>query len=265
MKHIIGIGAAAGALAGMAAFAYSRIQVAPLIAQAIDYEEQRSHALAEITGEHSHGHELYTRAVQENLGAGVGVIGFGMVVGVLFAVAYAVLSTRQHLRSARWTATALSVGGFVAASLVPFIVYPGSPPGVGQEETSGPRTAAFLAVLVASLAAAALMAAVAMHFAPKVGTWPSAMAAAWSYVGVIVIAATLLPEFDEVPGELAGAGGAMLFPGFPADLLYEFRLHSLLTAAVMWMVLGTGFAAAVSRVQPAGATMAGVEVVHGRR
>lgn len=269
MKKIIGIGAGAGALAGLAAFAYSRIQVAPLIARAIDYEEERSHALADITGEHAHEHELFTRAVQENVGAGVGVIGFGMVVGVLFAVAYAVLTTSLSARGrsahSSWTATALSVAGLVSVTLVPFIVYPGNPPGVGQEETSGERTAAYLALLVVSVTAAALLTAMALRFAPRVGTWKAVIGAGWAYVGVIAVAATVLPRVEEVPEALTDSTGVPVFPGFPADLLYEFRLHSVLTAAVMWMVLGTVFAAAMTRKAPARTQATVAEVVHGGR
>ncbi|PQP43436.1 MULTISPECIES: CbtA family protein [Mycolicibacterium] len=256
MKKIIGIGLGAGALAGLSAFVYARVQVTPLIAQAIDYEEERSHTLAGITGEHSHGHEVFTRAVQENVGAGVGVIGFGMVVGVLFAVAYAMvsasLSARRGSTDSRWPATALSVVGLIAVSLVPFLVYPANPPGVGQEETAGQRTVAYLALLVVSVAAVALLAAVALRFAPRVGTWTSVIGASWAYVGVIALAATILPRVDEVPA------------GFPADLLYEFRLQSALTAAVMWMVLGTAFAAATTAVS-ARTPMTVKEVVHAGR
>lgn len=256
MKKVIGIGVGAGALAGVAAFAYARLHVAPLIAQAIDYEEERSHALAEITGEHGHGHEVFSRAVQENAGAGVGVIGFAMVVGVLFAVAYAALSaslsTRGRSADSPWLATALSIGGLVSVSLVPFVVYPANPPGIGQEETAGQRTIAYLALLVVSVVAAALLVAVALRFAPRLGTWTSVVGAGWAYAGVIAVAATILPRVHEVPA------------GFPADLLYEFRLQSALTATVMWMVLGTAFALA-SRVLSARAQMTVKEIVHGGR
>lgn len=268
MKQIIGIGAAAGALAGLAAFAYARLQVAPLIDQAIDYEEGRSHALAEITGEHGHGHEVFSRAVQENAGAGVGVIGFAMVVGVLFAVAYATLSatlsTRGSSTDSAWLPTGLSIAGLISVSLVPFAVYPGNPPGIGQEETAGQRTIAYLALLVVSVAAAAVIAAVALRLAPRLGAWTSAVGAGWAYVGVIAVAATILPGVNEVPGQLIDETGAVLFPGFPADLLYEFRLHSVLTATVMWLVLGTAFAAA-SHVRSARARQITQEVVHGGR
>src|SRR5258705_13834393 len=76
-----------GAVAGVAAFAFSRVMIEPLIGAAVDYEGAREHAESLLAGgDHEHGHELFTRAVQENVGAAVGVVVFGIVMGVLFAV-----------------------------------------------------------------------------------------------------------------------------------------------------------------------------------
>ena len=42
--------------------------------------------------------------------------------------------------------------------------------------------------------------------------------------------------------------GTIVFEGFPADDLYEFRLYSLGTQVVMWATIGLVFAALVSRL-----------------
>ena len=42
----------------------------------------------------------------------------------------------------------------------------------------------------------------------------------------------VLPTFDETPNALRDDTGAIVYPGFAADDLYEFRLHSLGTALV---------------------------------
>ena len=39
-----------------------------------------------MTGEHGHEHEVFTRAVQENVGSGAGIIAFAVIIGALFAV-----------------------------------------------------------------------------------------------------------------------------------------------------------------------------------
>ena len=63
-----------GAVAGIVAFTFSRVMIEPLIGAAVNYEGAREHAESQLAGgDHEHGHELFTRAVQENIGAAVGV------------------------------------------------------------------------------------------------------------------------------------------------------------------------------------------------
>jgi hypothetical protein len=51
----------------------------------------------------------------------------------------------------------------------------------------------------------------------------------------------LLPSFHEVPGPLAGSNG-LLLDGFPAEVLAEFRVYSLVNQASMWLVIGATWA-----------------------
>jgi hypothetical protein len=51
----------------------------------------------------------------------------------------------------------------------------------------------------------------------------------------------LLPGFHEVPGPLSGPDGLVL-DGFPAEVLAEFRLYSLVNQALMWLVIGVTWA-----------------------
>jgi hypothetical protein len=59
----------------------------------------------------------------------------------------------------------------------------------------------------------------------------------------------LLPSFHEVPGPLSGPDGLVL-AGFPAEVLGEFRVYSLVNQALMWLVIGAtsaGLAALAAR------------------
>ena len=47
---------------------------------------------------------------------------------------------------------------------------------------------------------------------------------------------------------LVQAAGTIIFPGFSADDLYDFRLYSLGTQVVMWATIGLVFGALVSRL-----------------
>jgi predicted cobalt transporter CbtA len=53
---------------------------------------------------------------------------------------------------------------------------------------------------------------------------------------VMVVVAVLLPGYDEVPA------------GFPATVLYDFRIASLLTQLTLWSVLGVVLATFVGRL-----------------
>ena len=58
----------------------------------------------------------------------------------------------------------------------------------------------------------------------------------------------VLPTIDETPGPLVDDAGVIVYEGFPADLLYDFRLYSFGTQVVIYATIGVVFAALVSRL-----------------
>lgn len=255
-KKIIGLGLLAGALAGVASFAYARIQIAPLIADAISYEEGRSHAAAAAGGEHGHEHEVFTRGVQENLGAGVGTVMFAIITGALFAVAMtialATLRRRRVTADPRLVAVLVAGAGFITVGAVPWVAYPANLPGVGQPETAGDRTTAYLALIIASVALAAIAGTAALRLVPRLGGWPAAMAGFAGYLVVISAVIALLPAFRETPSALTDSDGSVLFPAFPADLLADFRADALICQALLWFVIAASYAVLLPRMLKAG-------------
>lgn len=243
---------APGAAAGVVAFAFSRIMIEPLISAAVDYEGAREHAEAQLTGggDHDHAHELFTRAIQENVGAAVGVIAFGIAMGVLFAVAHTVIRGVLERRGFRPDAIALALfvaaGMFVAIALAPGLKYPANPPTVGLEDTIGARSSAFLTMTVISVVAAAVALAAGLALARRWGSWRATAAAIAGYAVAVVFAMALLPSFHEVPGPVTGPNG-LLLEGFPAEVLGEFRVYSLANQALMWLVIGATSAALGAR------------------
>jgi hypothetical protein len=236
-----------GAVAGVVAYAFSRVMIEPLIGRAVDYEGAREHAEAQLAGgDHDHGHELFTRAVQENVGAAVGVVAFGIAMGVLFAVAYTVIRGVLERRGFRPNPTGLALvlaaGMFVAIVLAPGLKYPANPPTVGLPDTIGARSSAFLTMTVLSVVTACLALAAGLAWSRRWGIWRAVAAAVGGYVAVILAAMVLLPSFHEVPGPLAGPDGLVL-DGFPAEVLAEFRVYSLVNQALMWLVIGAASSA----------------------
>ena len=243
-----------GAAAGVVAFAFSRIMIEPLIGAAVDYEGAREHAVAQLAGggDHDHGHELFSRSIQENVGAAVGVVAFGIAMGVLFAVAHSVIRAALERRGFRPDAAALALlvaaGMFVAIALAPGLKYPANPPTIGLEDTIAARSAAFLTMTIVSIVAAAVALAVGLTWARRWGSWRATWVAVAGYAMVILMAMALLPSFHEVPGPVTGPNG-LLLDGFPAEVLGDFRVYSLVNQALMWLVIGATSAAVGARVQ----------------
>ena len=236
-----------GVAGGIVSFAFSRVMIEPLIGAAVDYEGEREHAEAQVAGgDHDHGHELFSRSVQENFGAAVGIIAFAVVMGVLFAVAYTVIRTVLERRGVTPDPTGLalllSVGMFAAITLVPGLKYPPNPPTVGLEETIGVRSSAFLTITVISVVSACVAVAAGLAWSRRWGSWRATAAAVGGYVVVALVAFVLLPSFHEVPGPLTGSDGLVVLDGFPAQVLAEFRMYSVLNQALIWVTIGATWA-----------------------
>ena len=88
----------------------------------------------------------------------------------------------------------------------------------------------------------------ARRLAARLGAWDGSLLAAGAYLGVVTVVAVLLPTVDETPGPLRDASGVIVYPGFPAGVLYEFRLLSLGTQLVLWATIGLVFAKLAGRL-----------------
>lgn len=248
-KKFIGAGLCAGLISGIITYVFARIFLQPQVSAAITYEEGRASAQEALdsAGAHAHDHgEVFSRAMQANLGAAVGSIAFALCMGALFAVAFTLLwshvGSRHPDTDPRWVAAALGAAGFISVFAIPYLVYPANPPAVGSDETIGARTSAFLTItLVSVLAAVASTMLVTGWLRARFGGLVSALAGVTVYLAVIAVTATILPSFDEVPGPLMD-GTAIAYPGFPADVLGAFRMYTIADHAVLWASLTTVFA-----------------------
>jgi hypothetical protein len=249
-KRIIGRGLLAGALAGLASFAFARIFVEPVIDRAIAFEDGLSAAHEGAHGGHGHEHgvELFTRGVQANVGMGFGVLAFGVAMSALFAVVFCVAYGRVGNLSARALSLLVAGGMLLSVYVVPFLKYPASPPATSLDETIRQRTLLYLLMVVLSVALLVAAVYLGRRLTPRLGAWNAALAAAGGYVVAVAIVMVILPTIDETPGPLRDDAGNIVFGGFPADDLYEFRLYSLGTQVVMWATIGLVFGALVSRL-----------------
>ncbi|MEV6098606.1 CbtA family protein [Nocardia sp. NPDC051981] len=259
-KRIIGRGVLLGALGGLLAFVFARILAEPIINRAIDYESGRDDAqmaLDKAAGKPmgDMGPELFTRTQQENIGLGFGVIVFGAALGALFAVVYFLALRRAGKIAPRNLALLVSGGMFLVLYAVPFLKYPANPPSIGHPETIKERTALFVGMIVIS--AVVLLAAIWLgrKLAARLGNWTATIAASAAFVVVMGAVMALLPSLGklsankeygdfatETPQPLKDPSGTIVYPGFPADDLYHFRLYSFAAQLILWAVIGVGFA-----------------------
>lgn len=252
-KAIIWRGILAGALAGVLAFGWAKIFIEPLIGRAIDFEDgtAAAHEAMEAVAGHGHSHgdggELFSRGVQSNIGMGLGVLLFSVAMGALFAVVFCVVHGRFNV-SARVLSVLVAGGMLISLWIVPALKYPPNPPATSLEETI--RQRALLYLLMVFLAAALLVAAVYLgsRLAPRLGVWNAWLAAGAAYLVAVALVMLVLPTIDETPGPLTDDAGTIVFPGFPAVDLYEFRLYSLVTQVIIWTTIGLVCAASFAKL-----------------
>jgi hypothetical protein len=240
-------GTASGALAGLIAFVFARVFAEPQIARAIDYEGARAaarDALDKAAGLPvlPAGPELYSRTVQADIGIALGMVVFAAAFGALLAVVFTLVQrgSGAGIRP-RTLALLLSGAGFLGAYLVPFLKYPANPPAIGDEDTIQVRDSDYLVMVVVSLVALTLAVQLGRSLRRSRGTWTAALLAGAAFVVVMGIVMALLPGVDETPGPLRDAGGRIVLDGFPADVLYRFRLYAVGGQLLLWGALGLAF------------------------
>lgn len=251
-KRLIARGLLAGAVGAVLAFAFSRVFAEPVVSRAIEYEDGRTEA-AHTQGVHEHGTELFSRSVQGNAGLGFGVLIFGIAMGALFAVLFCAAYPRVASMGPQQLSMRLAAGAVIAVYLVPFVKYPPNPPAVGQADTIGSRTLWYLVMVLASAVLALAAVWLGGRLAPRLGAWNGGLAAIGAYMAATAVVMLVLPTFDETPPPMRDAAGTISYPGFPADVLYEFRLVSLGTQVVLWATIGLVFSTLAGRLLGAGA------------
>lgn len=271
-RKLILRGVLAGAVGGLLAFVFARIFAEPLIDRAIAYEDGRDAAQQAIdvavgsAVEADGGEPLVSRGIQANLGLGVGMVAFGLAMGALFAVAYAVSLGRTGRLRPRPLALVLAAAGFLTVSLIPFLKYPASPPAASTDDTIRDRAGLFLLMVLLAVISALVATVVGQRLQSRFGTWNAALLAGGGFVAVIGVVMLALPPLGhlaenavagseratETPRPLLDDEGVIVYPGFPADVLAEFRMYSVGAHLLLWSAIGLVFAPLADRLLASG-------------
>jgi predicted cobalt transporter CbtA len=209
-------GLAAGLLAGLLAGLFAYLFAEPVLDRAIELENAA----------HGHSEQVFDRGEQK-AGLILATALYGTSVGALFGLLSAFY--RRRYRSEWRRSLALAGAIFLGAVLLPFLKYPPNPPGVGADPaTLTERTLAYLAMVALGMLA---------------------VLAAWRFARGLE--GTSLPVRDLTAGGILAGLWAFLYlamPDFgaavghaPAELIWDFRLSSLGTQAVLWAGIGCIF------------------------
>jgi hypothetical protein len=269
-KRLILRGVLAGAAGGLLAFIFARIFAEPQIQRAIDYESGRDAAQAAVDRAAglpvgTAGPDIVSRTVQADVGIGVALIFFGMAMGALFAVAYCVCLGRVGRLRPRPLAMLVAAGGFLGLYLVPFLKYPANPPAIGHAETIRDRTGLYLLMVACSVVFLALSVWLGRQLRTRLGNWNASLLAGAVFVVAIGTVMVALPPLGrlaadhvlgnhatETPLPLTDAGGHIVYPGFPADVLFSFRLYSVAAQLLLWTAIGLIFGPMAARLLESG-------------
>jgi hypothetical protein len=217
-------GLAAGLLAAVAAVGFARLLGEPAVSAAIAFETARDRASGLVIGP-----DLVSRGVQGTIGLFTGLAIYSVAIGGLFALVFASVQGRLPGLRPRGLAGVLALLGYLLVVAVPAAKYPANPPAVGDPQTIGRRTGLYLTLLLVSLALGVAAAVLARRLTAAVGGWNAIVIAAGGFLLAVTVVCLLLPAVNEVPA------------GFPATVLWQFRMASLGTQAVLWAGLGLIF------------------------
>ena len=209
-------GLAAGLLAGLLAGLFAYLFAEPVLDRAIELENAA----------HGHSEQVFDRGEQK-AGLILATALYGTSVGALFGLLSAFF--RRRYRSEWRRSLALAGAVFLGSVLLPFLKYPPNPPGVGADPaTLTTRTLAYLAMITLGM----LAVLAAWRFARGLeGASPPVrdLTAAGVLLALFAFLYVAMPDFG-------GTGGHA-----PADLVWDFRLSSLGTQAVLWAGIGCAF------------------------
>lgn len=237
-----------GLVAGVLVALYTFTVVEPTIEQAIALEEAGAdahamthddhHAPAPVDDDAAHHHgddAIFSRPVQV-LGGMAAIIVYGVIVAAIFATVFARVRHRLPGRSELVRAVWLAAIGFGTVALIPALKYPANPPGVGDPSTVNQRTIQYAALLATSIALAVVLVRLAAWLRGRVDRASRA----------VIIAAATVVGYGLLLAALPGTPDA-IDPGIPSQLVWEFRVGSLGSLALLWSALGFGLGWALER------------------
>jgi uncharacterized membrane protein YidH (DUF202 family) len=243
LRKLLICGLVAGLCGGLLSTGFASLVGEPALERAIAFEaahDRTSGAMPGMAGMPGASRDNsapapVSRGLQKSAGLLTAAIVYGLALGGIFALAFAIAYGRVVRTGPRATAYGLAAAAFTVVYLVPFLKYPASPPGASDPTTIGRRTALYVTMIAISVLAAVAAARMRRALEPRIGAHSANLSAAIAFVVVVVAAGLALPSVNEIPR------------GFPAPALWRFREASVGMQAVLWLTIGLVFAPTAQR------------------
>lgn len=220
----------AGLVAGVIVSLFHLLFTERLIDLAIAYEE----ALAQ--GSHETMVESVPRDIQKGVGLISGFLAYGLFLSFIYAVAFMLSQRLLPTSSARSKAIVLAVMAYWHLALFPFLKYPANPPAVGDPDTIAQRQGLFMAAMavafVGTVLAYSLRSFLQRNF--KMTSRTMAALTLGFYAAYSIIAFLLLPSEEPTLS-------------IPFELVFNFRMLSILGLTMFWAILGFIFSLLAGR------------------
>ncbi|MFE2555498.1 CbtA family protein [Streptomyces sp. NPDC059352] len=242
VRRLLVRGMLAGLIAGLFAFAVAYVVGEPSVDASIAVEEAAAqaehagHGAAAAAGE-AEEEELVSRGVQSTAGLATGVLVYGVALGGIASLAFAFVLGRVGRFTPKATAALVAAAAFTTVYLVPFLKYPATPPAVGNPDTIGQRTTLFFLMILLSVLLGVAAVVAGRRLAPRLGNWNATLVAGAGFAVAVAVACAFLPGNDDA-----------VQAGFPAAVLWEFRLATLGIQAVLWAVFAVAFGSLAQRL-----------------
>jgi uncharacterized membrane protein YidH (DUF202 family) len=234
LRKLLICGLVAGVCGGLVATGFVSLAGEPAVDRAIAFEDAHD-ATAPAGAHHTAGPAPVSRTLQKSAGLLTALLVYGLALGGLFALAFAVAYGRVASAGPRATAYGLAAAAFAVVYLVPFLKYPASPPGTTDPSTIGRRTALYGTMVAISVLAAVAASRLRPALARRFDAQRANLGAGLAFLAIVVAAGLALPSIDEIPRD------------FPATALWRFREASVGMQAVLWLTIGLVFAPIAQR------------------
>ncbi len=224
-----------GIVAGIFCFGFLKIVGEPQVDRAIAFEASMDEAKEKGQADVAPEPELVRRSVQAGIGLFTGVTVYNAAFGGLFALVFALAYRRMGDFSPRATSALLAAAGIIAIYVVPNLKYPANSPSIGAPDTIGMRTELYFVMIAISIAVMIGAGMLSLWLNPRCGSWNAALIAGAAYMIVMIVVSLALPSVNETP------------EGFPAVVLWQFRIASAGAQLIMWTTIGLVFGALAER------------------